>query len=119
MRKYEAGAVVEVVFPFEEENASKRRPALVLSDDGGATLIVAKITSRNKGRRWDVCIKRDQFNGLSVDSFVQVDRVIKLSRDKVCDLIPRGSVGPLQLAVIMEKIREFKELSADKTGKSG
>ena len=62
MRKYEAGTVVEVVFPFEEENASKRRPALVLSDDGGATLIVTKITSRNKGRRWDVCIKRDQFN---------------------------------------------------------
>lgn len=109
MRKFEPGTIVEVVFPFEEGRSFKRRPALVLKDDGGATFIIAKITSQNKGRRWDVYIPRDQFNGLAVDSFIQVDKVIKLSKEKVCDLIPRGFIRTLQLAVIKDKLREFRE----------
>ena len=43
-----------------------------------------------------------------------VDKTIKLSRDKVCDLIPRGCVNQLQFAVIMEKLREFGK---NRTGK--
>lgn len=109
MLKFEPGTIVEVVFPFEEGKASKRRPALVLKDDGDTTFIVAKITSQNKGRRWDVHIPRNSVNGLSIDSFIQVDKVIKLSKEKVCSLIPRGSIAPLQLAVIIDKLREFRE----------
>ena len=106
-RKYEPGSIVEVIFPFEEGDGSKRRPALVVMDKGDGILLVAKITSQNKGRKWNVPLPCDQLNGLSVDSFVQVDKTIKLSRANVCDLIPRGCVNPLQLAVIMEKLREF------------
>lgn len=83
-------------------------------DKGDVILLVAKITSQNKGRQWDVQLPRDRFNGLSVDSFVQVDKAIKLSRDKVCDLIPRGCVNPLQFAVIMEKLKEFGKSRTEK-----
>lgn len=114
LRRYEPGSIVEVIFPFEEGNGSKRRPALVVMDKGDVILLVAKITSQNKGRQWDVQLPRDRFNGLSVDSFVQVDKAIKLSRDKVCDLIPRGCVNPLQFAVIMEKLKEFGKSRTEK-----
>ena len=114
LRRCEPGSIVEVIFPFEEGDGSKRRPALVVMDKGEVILLVAKITSQNKGRRWDVPLPRDSFNGLSADSFVQVDKTIRLSKDKVCDLIPRGCVNPLQLAVIMEKLREFGKNRTDK-----
>lgn len=53
MRNYKSGEIIEVAFPFEEKSDKKVRPALVIRDLG-ESLIVAKITSKHKGREWDI-----------------------------------------------------------------
>ena len=106
-KTYKQGEIVDVVFPYEESGESKRRPALVLLDTGDS-LILAKITSRHKGRKWDLLIKRDGFNGLSVDSAVQIDKIHKIPKKNICNIIAKGNINQLQLALIKEKIKEYK-----------
>ena len=77
--------------------------------DQGDFLVVSKMTSRIKGRQWDVAISPDSHNGLSRESVVQVDRTIKIPKSKICDIIPRGCINQLQLALIREKLRAFRE----------
>lgn len=108
MRRYSQGEVVEVVFPFQEKDSGcKQRPALVLADRG-ATFVVAKITSQKKGRPWDVPIPKQGQNGLSIDSVVQVDSVRCLSKESLCSVIPRGAINPLQLSLVLDKLKEYK-----------
>ena len=109
MRKYEQGEIVEIVFPFEERNDKKVRPALVIHDFGDSLLVV-KITSKHKNREWDIEIPKDDFNGLNVDSVIQVDKCIDLEKSEITCLIPRGTINPLQLAVIKNKLKQFNHL---------
>lgn len=108
MRTYSPGDIVEVIFPFEENGGSKQRPALVLADEG-ESFIVAKVTSQHKGRKWDVLLPRSSENGLNVDSVVQVDKARKLSKKELCDVISRGNINPLQMALILDKAKEYRE----------
>ena len=109
MRKYNSGEIIEVAFPFEEKNDKKVRPALVIRDFGD-TLFVVKITSKHKGREWDIELPKDNFNGLSVDSVVQVNQCVKLDKSEIACVIPRGIINPLQLAIIKTKLKEFFNL---------
>ena len=109
MRKYNSGEIIEVAFPFEEKNDKKVRPALVIRDFG-ESLIVVKITSKHKGREWDIELPKDNFNGLSVDSVVQVNQCVKLDKSEIASVIPRGIINPLQLAIIKTKLKEFFNL---------
>ncbi|MBQ6909556.1 MAG: type II toxin-antitoxin system PemK/MazF family toxin [Synergistaceae bacterium] len=107
MRKYSQGEIIEIVFPYEDGIGSKRRPALVIQDVGDS-VIVAKITSKHKGLKWDIELPQDAFNGLSVDSVVQVDKIRLLNKSELCSIIPRGNINPIQLAIIKGKIKEYK-----------
>lgn len=106
MRKYEQGEIVEIIFPFEDINDKKIRPALVINDNGD-NLLVIKITSKHKERKWDILIPKDDFNGLSVNSVIQIDKIKELSKKELCSVIPRGNINPLQLAIIKQKLSEY------------
>lgn len=73
---FEPGDVVVVPFPFTDKKASKRRPALVLSDaaefDAGHT-VMAMITSRDN-THWplDVVIHDGVAAGLNAPSMVRM-----------------------------------------------
>jgi len=86
------------------------RPALVIRDLG-ESLIVVKITSKHKGREWDIELPKDEFNGLSVDSVVQANQCVELGKSEITSIIPRGIINPLQFAIIKTKIKEFFNLS--------
>ena len=106
MRSYKSGEVVELMFPFQEVTGKKIRPALVIKDYG-ETIAVLKITSKHKGRAWDIELPKDAFNGLTVDSVVQADSYIELSKTEIVQITPRGTVNPLQLGIIKEKLKEY------------
>ena len=108
MRAYNQGEIVEIVFPFDEGTGSKQRPAIVLADEGD-TLIAVKVTSQHKGRKWDIELPKDVGNGLAFDSVIQVDTVRKLSKKALCSVIPRGNVNSLQMSLILERIKEYRE----------
>lgn len=73
---FEAGDVVVVPFPFTDRQASKRRPALVLSDAGHFSMghtVLAMITSRGlPGWPLDVPIQDGPAAGLSAPSVVRM-----------------------------------------------
>ena len=106
MKRYDSGTVIEVIFPFEDTNESKIRPALVIKDEGDE-LVVLKITSKHKGRQWDIEIPKDDFNGLSMDSVIQADRVERLKKSKLVDIIPRGTVNAIQLMIVKERMKVY------------
>ena len=106
MQKYNPGEIVEVAFPFEEKDGKKVRPALVIKDYGDS-FIVIKITSKHKERKWDIEIPKDSFNGLTVDSVIQVNMFIELEKTALCTTIPRGVINQLQLAIVKEKLKEY------------
>ena len=109
MRKYSAGEIVEVIFPYEDGNGAKRRPALVIGD-AGDDVIAAKVTSKHKGLEWDIDIPKDNFNGLSVDSVVQVDKIASFKKNELCAIIPRGNINSVQLAIIKDKIKQYRNI---------
>ena len=108
MRKFNPGEIVEVAFPFEENNNKKVRPALVLYDYGESFLVV-KITSQHKKRTWDIEIPHEDFNGLTVDSVIQVDKLTELNKTELCSIIPRGSINSLQLAIVKQKLEDYRK----------
>ena len=106
MRNYKFGEIVEVAFPFEESEEKKVRPALVIEDCGESFLLL-KITSKHKGRKWDVEIPKDAFNGLSVNSVIQVDKCVRLKKNELCSIIPRGILNEIQIGIIKMRLREY------------
>ena len=110
MRKYEQGEIVEAAFPYEESLEEKVRPVLVLKDYG-KEILVMKITSKHKGREWDVEIPSDSFNGLTRPSVIQVDRYERIPKSKLSAIIPRGVINPLQFEIVKRKLKEYIELS--------
>ena len=106
LRAYNPGEIVDVEFPFEDKDEGKLRPALVWRDVG-ETFLLFKITSKQKGRKWDVLLPKDNFNGLDVDSVIQIDRLQRLDKSKLKHIIPRGNLTALQMMVVGEKFKEF------------
>ena len=66
-----------------------------------------KITSKHKGRKWDIELPKDAFNGLTVDSVVQADKYMELSNTEIIQIIPRGTINPLQLGIVKQKLQEY------------
>ena len=106
MQNYRAGDIVELMFPFQEVKGKKIRPALVVKDYG-KTLAVLKITSQHKGRKWDIEIPKDDFNGLAKNSVIQADSYIELDKTELCQVIPRGAINPIQLGIVKQRLEEY------------
>ena len=108
MREYSPGEIVEAAFPYEESSEEKVRPVLVLKDCGNEILAM-KITSKHKGREWDVEIPLDSFNGLTRPSVVQADRCERIPKSKLSAIIPRGTINPLQLEIVKQRLKDYIE----------
>ena len=106
MKKYSPGEIVEASFPYEESAEEKVRPVLVLKDYGDEMLVI-KITSKHKGRKWDIEIPAGSFSGLTKPSVIQVDRCGKISKSKLSAIIPRGIINPLQLEIVKQRLKEY------------
>ena len=77
------GDMFEVPFPFKDDFfASKRRPVVVLRDEGNGLYLIAPVTGTNQtGRQEGLWISKDSDEGMKMrlvkDSFIVVDKKIK------------------------------------------
>jgi mRNA interferase MazF len=78
MKEYNFGEIVLIEFPFTGTVASKRRPALILLDNGDNDIIVARVTSQVTQTSFDVEITNWKQAGLLLPSIVRVDKAVAL-----------------------------------------
>jgi len=80
MKEYNFGEIVLIEFPFTDTIALKRRPALILLDNGDNDIIVARVTSQVTQASFDVEITDWKQAGLLLPSIVRVDKVATLEK---------------------------------------
>lgn len=80
MKKYAAGEVILLSFPFTDASSAKRRPALVLLDTEDEDIIVARITSQPPSMSFDVQLVDWQKTGLLFPSVVRVHKIATIEK---------------------------------------
>jgi mRNA interferase MazF len=80
MMKYESGTVVLIAFPYTNGGGVKKRPALVLYDNGDPDIVVARITSQTVTTHDDILIKDQDTAGLLIVSRVRLHKVATLDK---------------------------------------
>ena len=107
MEKFIKGDVVVLPFPFSDLSASKRRPALVLSDLKGDDIILCQITSKNvKDDNAIFLVSSDFINGsLNEDSNIRPNRIF--TADKNIIIKKAGTIKKIIEIKVVKKIIEM------------
>lgn len=102
MGNYNIGEVWWADFPFEDQNVTKHRPAIVMDDDTIAVLAM-KVTSQDKDIPYNIKIEDWKEAGLKKLSWARIDAVIEMSdwqmNRKIGDLSERDLKKIMQLFV--------------------
>ncbi|MEQ8416720.1 MAG: type II toxin-antitoxin system PemK/MazF family toxin [Imperialibacter sp.] len=83
MSRLSFGDVVLLKFPFTDNSASKRRPALVINDFEDGDIIVCRITSRLYQSSFDIVLTNWENAGLKLPSIARVHKIATLTKDMV------------------------------------
>ena len=83
MTIYKPGDLVLLDFPFTSGEQTKRRPALVLLDDGGADVVVARVTSQSRQDTFDVELTDWRGAGLILPSVARLHKIATLEKTLV------------------------------------
>jgi mRNA interferase MazF len=106
---YQRGDIVLVPFPFTDLAATKKRPALIISNDlinGTNDFIIVMITSQDKGDLMQIQIEEEHtLPVLPKKSFVRCHRLATIDAGLVLDVI--GKANNDLLGLVEEKIRLF------------
>ena len=78
-KSFQKGDVLTVDFPYNDQNAFKRRPAVVTRVSGD-NIVIAKITSQIKNHPNNVLLTDYKAAGLFKESQVQCNRQVSLNR---------------------------------------
>jgi len=102
--------IILVPFPFSDQSGSKRRPALVISDDKfnqtSEDLIACAITSNIDDDFYTVRIKPEDWkDGFYSESCVKVAAILTI--DKKLVIKPIGRLGSERFKEVMEKVYEI------------
>lgn len=98
------GDVVVIPFPFSDLTGSKRRPALVVADWGGADLMLCQITSQAKFDGLEIQLTSADFNngGIPTSSHIRPNKIFTADRKIVLKVA--GRVAPKKYAEVAEAI---------------
>ena len=104
MERFVKGDVLVVPFPFTNQNASKKRPALVVARLKGDDLIILMISSKIRADKYSVSLAdRDFKHGeLPLISEVRVNRVTTIDQSIVLRKI--GSLKSEKVNEIISKL---------------
>jgi mRNA interferase MazF len=83
MNRLSFGDVVLLKFPFTDNSASKRRPALVINDFEDGDIIVCRITSRLYQTTFDIALTNWKKAGLKLPSIARIHKIATLTKDMV------------------------------------
>ena len=105
MNKYTKGDIVIIRFPFTDLSSSKKRPALVISNDSvnqtGDYLLV-QITSKEKNDTLSLPIEKPDFTGnkpLPLDSFIRLHKIFLLNESLIAGKAASVKIGFLDKVV--------------------
>lgn len=116
MSKYNLGEVWWTDFPFEDINASKHRPAIVLDDETIAVLAI-KVTSQEKDDPYRIKIDDWKSAGLTKESWARIDQIIHIDEwrmdKKIGDLSSDDLLKITQLVaeIVADIYHEFSLLA--------
>jgi mRNA interferase MazF len=89
MSKYKKGDIVIIRFPFTDLSSSKKRPALVISNNivnQTGDYLMVQITSKEKADALSLPIEKTDFTGnktLPLDSFIRLHKIFLLNESLV------------------------------------
>lgn len=75
MANYHYGDIVLLDFPYSEQRVSKRRPAIVLLQDGDRDVLVARVTSKVYDGPTEIALRDWRDAGLNVPSRVRLTKL--------------------------------------------
>jgi mRNA interferase MazF len=98
------GEVVVIPFPFSDLTGSKRRPALVIADWGGADVMLCQITSQGKFDGREVGLSRSDFasGGLPIDSNIRPNKIFTADRRIIRSVA--GRITPAKYKAVVNGI---------------
>jgi mRNA interferase MazF len=101
------GQVVIVPFPFSDLSGSKRRPALVIADWGGADVVLCQITSKAKFDGKEIALAATDFikGGLPVASNIRPNKLFTADKSSLV-----GVAGTISTARYQEVVRSIVAL---------
>ncbi len=105
MTSYRPGDVVLVSFPFTNAAGVKRRPALMLVDNGDQDVLVARVTSQAPRSSYDVQLSDWQQGGLLLPSVVRVDKLATIDRRLITRTL--GALTQADWALVRARIQSL------------
>jgi mRNA interferase MazF len=104
---FQFGEIVLLAFPFTDNSAIKKRPALVLLDTGDGDVLVARVTTRSYSSAYEITLSDWEAAGLLAPSFVKVNKLATLK----ISLIERklGKLADPDLEAVREKLNLVRE----------
>lgn len=106
---FRVGDIVVVPFPYSDQSAEKRRPALVISNQKLAELgyfWIAMITSsRRNAVSGDVDLAADETTGLPQASIVRTAKIACIEPDRILRRL--GAVDVATRQVVLSRVVEF------------
>lgn len=108
---YKQGEILLIPIPFSDLTSNKKRPVLVLSNDGyndkTEDIIVAAITSNLATKEYVVMLSSDDLDEgtLKVDSCIRVDKIYTLSQNIVVSKF--GTVKKCVIDAVKKRLYEL------------
>lgn len=80
---FQFGEIVLLAFPYTDNSAIKKRPALVLLDTGDGDILVARVTTQSFSSPYEVALSDWEAAGLLAPSFVKINKLATLKTSLV------------------------------------
>jgi mRNA interferase MazF len=85
------GEVITLDFPYSHHRSGKKRPAMILVQDGEGDIIVARITSKPKSLASDIFLQDWKEAGLNAPSYLRLSKVVTIEETDILSSIGRLS----------------------------
>lgn len=104
MARFIKGDVIVIPFPFTDMSASKKRPAVILSDIKGSDFIMLQITSKNVKDSYAIPLSESDFlsGSLQKDSNIRPNKIFTLDKNLI--LYKIGHLTDAKLTECIEKV---------------
>ena len=99
---FQFGEIVLLAFPFTDNSAIKKRPALILLDTGDGDVLVARVTTRSYTSSYEITVTHWEAAGLLAPSFVKVNKLATLKTSLIEKKL--GKLADPDLEMVREKL---------------
>lgn len=99
---FQFGEIVLLAFPYTDNSAIKKRPALILLDTGDGDVLVARVTTQSYASPYEITLTGWEAAGLLAPSFVKVNKLATLKTSLIEKKL--GKLADPDLEAVREKL---------------